>query len=702
MNDIVSRNTIQLAASASGVSNYYVGYTLILKRYNNVTGKELEQRKQIVAYNGSSKIATIDGIWDADFIPAETDTYQIIPTYGDKRVSINPVIQTLDYITSKRYGKGLDPNKDLRLTSWMESARICDTQSDVTIEVEGSTAAVEIGAVYKWQPAVALIWQGKVKSKTATHVTFTAVLGKLAFKWNSWRSFKIGDLVYNSRSQLFRVAAAGTLTFEPTVTTGTVVLLSNAALTKVSGGGPTSISFKVNGNPVRSLNKSGIPISGYSLYDSDGIDYWRYMGWDGHDQRYVTRHQTNLVVDTSVTVFDNINSFLEHFGGILRYTEGKYDLEVEQGEGAIPNTELDPRNITSDDIIGKIRLSDDGIRSSFNSLAVAYADPANKFEAKNISFFNSDFLKSDRNVPKKGNVAIPGITNYYNARLLADKFLVKSRYGLSISFNMTPKGALLLAGKVIQIQNDRYGWENKRFRIENITHNNDTSVDIVAKEYDDDFYVISNVSRAPASATGGDPNTVTSIQPGGLTATGLASQTEKVGGIELNWAPIPTPDPTVSTEIYSGPTAVLQATVTSAGGPYVTITPAEMVYNGAVLTAWETVPGLITKGEEYKVILPEGEHRPILGGLPTLPSTVAYKFLTASLLATVESTSTSYIDVITFPELPLEPITSTIPPEIDPENPPEEPEEPEEPTEPEIREDRIEKFYWIRHKIVQQ
>lgn len=705
MNDIVSRNTIQLAASASGVSDYYVGYTLILKRYNNVTGKELEQRKQIVAYNGSTKIATIDGIWDADFIPAETDTYQIIPTYGDKRVSINPVIQTLDYITSKRYGKGLDPNKDLRLTSWLESARICDTQSDVTIQVEGSTASITVGGVYKWQPAATLIWQGEVKSKTSTHVTFTKVLGKLAFKWNSWRKFFIGDLVYNSKNQLFRVINFGTISGEPTGSSGFVTLLSSAALTKVSGPGPSTIPFKVNGNPVRSLNKSGIPISGYSLYDSDGIDYWRYMGWDGHDQRYVTRHQTNLVVDTSVTVFDNINSFLEHFGGILRYTEGKYDLEVEQGEGAIPNTELDPRNITADDIIGKIRLSDDGIRSSFNSLAVAYADPANKFEAKNISFFNSDFLKSDRNVPKKGNVAIPGITNYYNARLLADKFLVKSRYGLSISFNMTPKGALLLAGKVIQIQNDRYGWENKRFRIENITHNNDTSVDIVAKEYDDDFYVISNVSRAPASATAGDPNTVTSIKASGLVATGIASQTERVGGIELNWEPIPTPDPTVSTEIYSGPIAALNVVVTAADAPYVSITPAEMAYDGAILTAWETVPGIIRKGDEYRVSIPEGSSEVSLigpNGLFNPLRSIGYKFLSATLLTTVESTSTSYIDVITFPDLPIPPITSTLPPEEPPVDPEEPPVDPEEPVEPEVREDRIEKFYWIRHKIIQQ
>src|SRR5690606_19851613 len=134
MYNIVSRNTIQLSGSASAVNNYYAGYTIIVKRFDPVTGKELEQKKTIASYNGSTKIATIDGIWDADFIPGAGDSYKIIPMYPDSRVSINPAIQTLDYITSKTYGKGLHPYNDLRLPTWLEAARHCDTQSDVTVE----------------------------------------------------------------------------------------------------------------------------------------------------------------------------------------------------------------------------------------------------------------------------------------------------------------------------------------------------------------------------------------------------------------------------------------------------------------------------------------------------------------------------------------------------------------------------------------
>ena len=135
-----------------------------------------------------------------------------------------------------------------------------------------------------------------------------------------------------------------------------------------------------------------------------------------------------MVLDTSISLFENINGLLDHYNGILRYTAGKYYLDIEELADEVPNNDI--RIITADDIIGRIQLSDEGSRSSFNSLTAAFADPANKFEARNISFFNSDYLKADKNVPKKGNLSVPGVTNYYNTRLLANGFLTSLGMGL--------------------------------------------------------------------------------------------------------------------------------------------------------------------------------------------------------------------------------------------------------------------------------
>jgi hypothetical protein len=441
-------------------------------------------------------------------------------------------------------------------------------------------------------------------------------------------------------------------------------------------------------NPVQDLRGS-VKISGYSLYDSDGIDYWRYIGWDGHEQRYVTRHQGNLIVDTSVPLFDNINNLLEHFGGILRYSAGKYSLTIEEAEGSIENAESEVRNITSDFTIGRVRLNDEGLRSSFNSLTVAYADPSNKFEARNISFFNSEFLKADRNVPKKGNVSIPGVTNYYNARLLADKFLVKSRYGLTISFNMSPRGLLLNAGTVIQVQNSRYGWIDKKFRIENLTHNTDCTVDVVAKEYDDKFYVISNVSQPPSVGKAAESDISTNLNPSGLTATSIASENETYGGIEVRWNSLSTADPTVETELYGSFKSKLMITATSIisgstidfGGPHGLEVGDEIVSKSGL-------NGLQANRTYFVVLVPSPNTIKISteagGAILSLASAtgLSLKFLTGSIVATLPITMNSYIDVISNSSYVEDPL-ATVPPT------------PEELAELE----RVRKWYWIRNKI---
>jgi hypothetical protein len=549
---LASKNTIKLASTASSVADYYKGYLIEVTRYTT-TGKSIVQVAEIIGYDGTNKIATIDTIWD--FIPVGTgtsgDSVRIYPKYADGRVSINPAIQLLDYVTSKTYGRGLDPYKDIDLTSWTEAGRKCDTRSDITILSTGNPAAL-IGDKYNYVVGGNLIWQGiasvdtysvTVEGTTKYLTTFTDVIGKLTNKWNSWKSWKVGEIIYNSSYEFFTITTAGVIATEPTSssTQGTT-LTTSFAVSKVSGSGSSTITLPTvpaTGNPIQTwLN--GNKNSGYSLYDSDDINYWRLCGWDEHAQRYVTRNQCNIGIDTSVPLFDNINALLEHFNGILRYTSGKYYLDVEEAAGTIDTTDI--RTITTDDIIGKIQLSDEGTRSAFNSLTAAFADPANKFEARNVSFFNSDYLKADRNVPKKGNLSIPGITNYYNTRLLADSFLNKSRFGLSISMTVRYHGILFLAGTVIQVVYPRYNWTSpgKKFRIESVNYQPDGLVDIVAKEYDDSFYSLSNIRKAAGSTTAATTNSGTAIgfMPGkkpGVPSGTLNTTSNKYNQIELSW-----------------------------------------------------------------------------------------------------------------------------------------------------------------------
>ena len=536
---LVAKNTIKLPASASATTDYYKGDEIEVTRYNSSTGKMITQTAVIIGYNGTSKIATIDSIWD--FIPVSTDTLRIYPKYADGRVSINPAIQCLDYVTSKTYGRGLDAYNDLDLPSWLETARKCDTQSDATVLITSGTPAT--GDVYKYtNTAGNIVWQGTVASTytatnvTGTLVTFTDVIGKLTNKWVPWKTFKEKEIVYNGSGILYTVTSASAV-FPTEPVSGAVPsgmsTTASLSLSKSSGTGSASLGVSItDGNPVQG-SRDGKKISGYSIYDCDDINYWKTSGWDEHAQRYATKSQCNITIDTSQSLFDNINGLLDHFNGILRYTAGKYYLDVEEAEGVIPLSDI--RTITVDDIIGKIQLTDEGSRSAFNSLTAAFADPANKFEPRNVSFFNSDYLKADRNVPKKGNLSIPGITNYYNTRLLADGFLNKSRYGLSISMTLRPSGFLLLAGTVIQVIYPRYDWVSpgKKFRIEAVTYQPDGLVDIVAKEYDDSFYSLAHVKKVAGTGATTVPGKV--IYPSTSGPSNLTATTNQYNHITLNW-----------------------------------------------------------------------------------------------------------------------------------------------------------------------
>jgi hypothetical protein len=573
-NKLVSRNTIKLHSSASSVDDYYNGAKITVTRTSSTTGKQIVQQKSIIDYDGASRIATIDGVWDANSIPTTTDTYVITQAYIDHRVSNNFAIQALDYITSPTYGRGLSVTNDIDLPSWMQAARDCDVQSDVTVRL-ASGSAPSVGDVYKFtNTAGSIIWQGTVASSytstvpgaSTVFVTFTNILGKLTNAWNSWKTFAEGELVHYGNN-LYKVASGyAPSATAPTHTSGTVgnlIYQSSCTLTKVTGSGSATLALFYTGNPVQAV-KNGRLASGYSLYDSDGVDYWRYLGWDSADQRYVTKHQGNLLIDTSASVFDNINSILSHFGGMLRYSGGKYFLDVEAQVGSISTSDSEPYNITEDHIVGKISLTDEGIRSSYNSLSVSYADPSNKFEARNISFFNSDYLKADRNVPRKGNLSIPGITNYYNARLLADKYLNKSRYGLTINVTLAPRGMLLIPGQVIQIQYSRYGWVNKKFRIESMTIAEDCLVDIVAREYDDKLYAISNVTKQEGTGLSGNPVTASINAPTNLSATQVADSDDTSVTINLTWDNSVTATPSgTDIEIYSAGKDLLVTTISS-------------------------------------------------------------------------------------------------------------------------------------------
>jgi len=495
---------------------------------------ETGEKRKIISFDAANTIVEIDEAFITT--PTSDNTYKIYGKGADLRSSINPAIQLCDMLTNERFGKGLDIDNDIDVSSIKESALLCDTRADVTIPL-ASTATCVAGDVYKLvdpNNSNAHIASGKVLNSTSSSssVIFTDVSGKFVRNYFNYISYNVGDIVVNSdttSTRYYRVTSAGFKSTPPTHVSGTTdgfEYISSLSLTKVSGTGPSSLSLAVDGRTLE-----------YSLYDSDFVKYWRYLGWEENRQYAVTRHQTNFIFATERPIFENINALLSHFNGILSYSAGKYVLSVETQETAPVSTitdgiEQNPEVITNDDIIGTISLNDNSQRNSKNTIKASINDPQNNFSSRAVSFFNSDFLKADRGKVKTGSFPITGITSYYNARIGVEKELIQSRYSKEISFTIGPKGLLLKPGEVIGITYQPFGFDNKLFRIENLTYNSNCTTAIKAREYDDSIYAITaqNANSAQRAATGGNYALSAPSAPTNLT-TGSA----KPGIITLNW-----------------------------------------------------------------------------------------------------------------------------------------------------------------------
>ena len=498
------------------------------------------ESRKITSYVASEKRIEIE----SPFVTLREEDYDagiikfdISGAQGDKRAVTNTALQLLDYMKDPRYGKDLNENEDIDLASFISSAKLCEVRGTLTLGTR--TAGITVGDYYKIADGSGNhLGSARVSATSTNKVTFDQLSGKFIRLYGKHIAYADDEYI-TTEENLYQKSGAGYLTSKPTHTSGTsggVTYISAGTfdLTKESGSGPSAITVDMVGNKAIAPD--------YSIYDSDFVKYWRYMGWEHHKQCFVTRHQTNFIIDTSKSIFENMNVFLSHMNGILSYESGKYVLDIETQATAPTssttfnsvtyNWNVNPEYIDNSDIIGSISLTDNSARNGKNTIKASITDPQNNWSSRSVSFFDKNFLEADRKVVKTGNFNYTGITNYYNARLGTQKELIASRFSREISFKVGPKGLLLKAGQVIALSYEPFGFSSKLFRINNLNFNPDCSVSIKATEYDDSMYTI-RASRAnelrQEAATQAAPLATPSAP------TGLSATTTKPGSVILSW-----------------------------------------------------------------------------------------------------------------------------------------------------------------------
>ena len=560
--EVITRNKVKLASSAVSTDNAYNGLEIELIG-TDAAGEITKQVRLIEDYEGTNKVATITVPWDAGNAPKEksgvTYTYKIY-SRPDLRVAINPALQLMDFISSKTYGKGLDVDTDLSKSDWLHAGRVCDSRGTQTLSIQSgsATAGERYALTSNGATNGTILAIGRVQSSisSASSIIMEECFGSFTkeFMKNN-HSYEVGDMVVTSEGY-YRCTTAARYATKPTGTnpTGFTGPLTSFPIHKLSQTGSTnskSTSITATTLNVTSAVTNAKSVTSYvnpntfSLYDMSFVKYWRYLGWEQHHQRWVTRHQTCGTVDTSSSVLDTVGGFLQQMNGMLTFESGKYvlkiatttdsiasDIATASDTGYTKGSELNVRYLTEADIIGNISVKDAGVQKAFNTVNSQIEMPSTQWKGKSVSFYDSSMLKSDRMVVKQGSLSQPSVINYFNARINVENFLRKSRFGISITFTMGPKGILLKAGETIRITHDKFGWAGKLFRIKNLNFQESCNVAITAEEYDDSFYSIST-PRLPSIL---NEDFRAPIEAVPATPSSLSASAAAIGSINLSWS----------------------------------------------------------------------------------------------------------------------------------------------------------------------
>ena len=195
----------------------------------------------------------------------------------------------------------------------------------------------------------------------------------------------------------------------------------------------------------------------------------------------------NAVLDTSKTLFDNLNILLLGCRGFLPYSQGEYRLKID-GSSASQFT------FTKDEIIGGIVITGESKDEKLNRVSVKFPNPETNWQPDTAiwppagSTEETAFLAADGGVLLQEDIDLDTITNYYQARDLARVLVLRSRNALTCSIKTTSEALQLEIADVVSITHPTPGWTAKPFQVTQMQLNEDGTVSLNLLEYDSTIY----------------------------------------------------------------------------------------------------------------------------------------------------------------------------------------------------------------------
>jgi hypothetical protein len=259
-----------------------------------------------------------------------------------------------------------------------------------------------------------------------------------------------------------------------------------------------------------------------SFYDASVVTETQVTPYSGASD--INIFDTNVALDTSQKIIDNVREILKGCRGYLPYTEGKYNLIIETtGSASI--------TLTEDDIIGGYNLSIPTKNERYNRVIVGFVNPDRNFQVDEVQFppiddsglpsadQHSTMKTADGGFLLEGRFTFKTITSPYQAEEMAEIILRRSREALTLGITVSFDAYDLAIGDIVNITHSSLGFSAKGFRVVGITFNEDFTIGLALVEYQASHYTWATKSQVASTPSTNLPNPFAIQPPASVTLT---------------------------------------------------------------------------------------------------------------------------------------------------------------------------------------
>lgn len=268
-----------------------------------------------------------------------------------------------------------------------------------------------------------------------------------------------------------------------------------------------------------------------SLYSAQPIPYTTAGGAAATQDRY----GINGPLDTASDCFTNLQMLADACDSWIQWNEANAQWGVvinrgyDQAAGTYPaQTIAQLFDINDNNIIGGIQLTPVDLNSTYNRVECSYPDE-NIYDQINQVFVDLPANQLNPNEPDNVlSMNLPLTNNSVTATYIATRKLIQSREDLIVALTMDFSGIQIDAGDVVRVNNSKFQWVDKLFRVTQVQEGKSEDGTLYAQltlaEYNNQVYAnIPITEYVPSPNTGvTDPNIAN--QPAAPILTGFVPQ----------------------------------------------------------------------------------------------------------------------------------------------------------------------------------